>query len=145
MTNDTARRIRQLTDTLNRYAYEYYTLDAPSVPDAEYDILFRELEALEASHPDLRLPESPTRRVGGMAASAASPVVGASISIGAITSTIALPMVSTSNCVSAIGRPSVVSRADITGIGGQRNGAPSQSLGGGVLGVKRHHSAMTQR
>ena len=41
MTNDTARRIRQLTDTLNRYAYEYYTLDAPSVPDAEYDILFR--------------------------------------------------------------------------------------------------------
>ena len=63
--NDTAQRIRTLTDTLNRYAYEYYTLDAPSVPDAEYDRLFRELEALEAAHPALRLPESPTQRVGG--------------------------------------------------------------------------------
>ncbi|QMT40679.1 NAD-dependent DNA ligase LigA [Neisseria shayeganii] len=61
----TAQRIRTLTDTLNRYAHEYYTLDAPSVPDAEYDRLYRELEALEAAHPELRLPESPTRRVGG--------------------------------------------------------------------------------
>lgn len=64
--NDTARRIQELTEQLNRYAYEYYTLDAPTVPDAEYDRLFRELEALEADHPDLRLPESPTQRVGGM-------------------------------------------------------------------------------
>ncbi|MDO1510556.1 MULTISPECIES: NAD-dependent DNA ligase LigA [unclassified Neisseria] len=64
--NDTARRIQELTEQLNRYAYEYYTLDAPTVPDAEYDRLFRELEALEAAHPDLRLPESPTQRVGGM-------------------------------------------------------------------------------
>ncbi|UOO82681.1 NAD-dependent DNA ligase LigA [Uruburuella testudinis] len=63
--NDNARRIRALTEQLNRYAYEYYTLDAPSVPDAEYDLLFRELEALEAAHPALRLPESPTQRVGG--------------------------------------------------------------------------------
>ncbi|OSI10992.1 NAD-dependent DNA ligase LigA [Neisseria zoodegmatis] len=64
--NNTARRIQELTEQLNRYAYEYYTLDAPTVPDAEYDRLFRELEALEAAHPDLRLPESPTQRVGGM-------------------------------------------------------------------------------
>lgn len=64
--NSTARRIQELTEQLNRYAYEYYTLDAPTVPDAEYDRLFRELEALEAAHPDLRLPESPTQRVGGM-------------------------------------------------------------------------------
>ncbi|OSI15632.1 NAD-dependent DNA ligase LigA [Neisseria dumasiana] len=64
--NNTTRRIQELTEQLNRYAYEYYTLDAPTVPDAEYDRLFRELEALEAAHPDLRLPESPTQRVGGM-------------------------------------------------------------------------------
>ena len=88
MTNDTARRIRQLTDTLNRYAYEYYTLDAPSVPDAEYDILFRELEALEAAHPDLRLPESPTRRVGG------APLVGFASVVHAV------PMLSLSNAFS---------------------------------------------
>ncbi|EGV35466.1 NAD-dependent DNA ligase LigA [Neisseria weaveri] len=64
--NNIALRIQELTEQLNRYAYEYYTLDAPTVPDAEYDRLFRELEALEADHPDLRLPESPTQRVGGM-------------------------------------------------------------------------------
>ena len=63
--NPTAQRIRHLTDLLNRYAYEYYTLDAPSVPDAEYDKLFRELEALERNHPELKLPDSPTQRVGG--------------------------------------------------------------------------------
>ncbi len=54
--NPTAQRIKYLTDLLNRYAYEYYTLDAPSVPDAEYDKLFRELEALELNHPELKLP-----------------------------------------------------------------------------------------
>lgn len=58
-------RIRTLVQTLNRYAREYYTLDAPSVPDAEYDRLYRELEVLEAEHPQFRLPESPTQRVGG--------------------------------------------------------------------------------
>ena len=63
--NPTAQHIRLLTDLLNRYAYEYYTLDAPSVPDAEYDKLFRELEALERNHPELKLPDSPTQRVGG--------------------------------------------------------------------------------
>ena len=63
--NPTAQRIKHLTDLLNRYAYEYYTLDAPSVPDAEYDKLFRELEALERNHPELKLPDSPTQRVGG--------------------------------------------------------------------------------
>ncbi|WP_314043787.1 NAD-dependent DNA ligase LigA [Kingella denitrificans] len=57
--------IRTLVQTLNRYAREYYTLDAPSVPDAEYDRLYRELEALEAEYPQFRLPESPTQRVGG--------------------------------------------------------------------------------
>ena len=58
-------RIHTLVQTLNRYAREYYTLDAPSVPDAEYDRLYRKLEALEAEYPQFRLPESPTQRVGG--------------------------------------------------------------------------------
>lgn len=61
----TQNRIKELTQQLNRYAYEYYTLDAPSVPDSEYDKLFRELEALEIAHPTFKLPESPTQRVGG--------------------------------------------------------------------------------
>ena len=59
------QNIRNLVQTLNRYAREYYTLDAPSVPDAEYDRLYRELEVLEAEYPQFRLPESPTQRVGG--------------------------------------------------------------------------------
>ncbi|MBH5329069.1 NAD-dependent DNA ligase LigA [Eikenella sp. S3360] len=59
------QRIRALTAQLNQYAREYYTLDNPTVPDSEYDRLFRELEALEAEYPQFRLPESPTQRVGG--------------------------------------------------------------------------------
>ncbi|MHA6822085.1 NAD-dependent DNA ligase LigA [Ralstonia pseudosolanacearum] len=58
-------RAAALRATLNRYAHEYYVLDQPSVPDAEYDRLYRELEALEADHPELRTPDSPTLRVGG--------------------------------------------------------------------------------
>ncbi len=56
-------RAAALRATLNRYAHEYYVLDQPSVPDAEYDRLYRELEALEAEHPELRTPDSPTLRV----------------------------------------------------------------------------------
>jgi len=58
-------RAAWLRATLNRYAHEYYVLDQPSVPDAEYDRLYRELEALEAEHPALKTPDSPTLRVGG--------------------------------------------------------------------------------
>ena len=53
-------------ELLNRYAYEYYTKDAPLVSDSEYDQLYRELVELEASHPEEVLPESPTHRVGGV-------------------------------------------------------------------------------
>ncbi|MDK2124337.1 NAD-dependent DNA ligase LigA [Parachitinimonas caeni] len=60
-----AARAAELRDLLNRYGYEYYVLDAPTVPDAEYDRLFRELEALEQDYPELRTPDSPTSRVGG--------------------------------------------------------------------------------
>ena len=62
---------------LFQYGREYYVLDAPSVPDAEYDRLFRELRALEAAHPELRRDDSPTQRVGGEALAEFAPVVHA--------------------------------------------------------------------
>ena len=57
-------RMRQLVDILNKYAYEYYVLDDPSVPDSEYDRLYAELQALEKESGTV-LFDSPTRRVGG--------------------------------------------------------------------------------
>ncbi len=62
-------RIKELTDLLSEANYKYYVLDAPTMPDFEYDRLLRELEELEAANPDLALPDSPTRRVGGQALS----------------------------------------------------------------------------
>ena len=58
--------MKELVELLNRYAYEYYTKDTPSVSDSEYDQLYRELVELETAHPDEILPESPTHRVGGV-------------------------------------------------------------------------------
>ena len=57
-----AEKLRAL---LHHHAHRYYVLDAPEVPDAEYDRLFRELQLLEAAHAELRTPDSPTQRVGG--------------------------------------------------------------------------------
>ena len=57
-------RVRRLREALDRHSHAYYVLDAPTVPDTEYDRLFRELEALEAAHPELASDDSPTRRVG---------------------------------------------------------------------------------
>lgn len=65
-----AERIAQLRSEIDEHNYRYYVLDEPSVPDAEYDRLFRELKALEAEHPELVTPESPTQRVGGEALTA---------------------------------------------------------------------------
>ena len=63
--NNPHERIQELVDLLNRYNYEYYTLDKPSVSDQEYDRLMQELMKLENMYPDLILPNSPTSRVGG--------------------------------------------------------------------------------
>jgi DNA ligase (NAD+) len=60
-----ATRAHALRRQLHQHAHAYYTLDAPDIPDAEYDRLFRELQALEAAHPELLTPDSPTQRVGG--------------------------------------------------------------------------------
>jgi DNA ligase (NAD+) len=65
---EAAARIGRLVEELNRHLHLYHVEDAPEISDAEYDRLFRELEALEAEHPDLVSPDSPTRRVGAPAA-----------------------------------------------------------------------------
>ena len=69
-----AARAAELRTLLHRHAHLYYTLDAPEIPDAEYDRLFRELQALEAAHPELLTPDSPTQRVGGRVLDAFTPV-----------------------------------------------------------------------
>lgn len=62
---DPAERARVLREQLDHHAHRYYVLDAPEIPDAEYDRLFQELQAIEVAHPELATPDSPTRRVGG--------------------------------------------------------------------------------
>jgi len=58
-------RAQALREEIARHDHAYYVLDAPTIPDAEYDRLFRELQELEAQHPELATPDSPTQRVGG--------------------------------------------------------------------------------
>ena len=69
-----AERAKVLRNTLAQHAHRYYVLDEPSLPDAEYDRLFKELQALEAAHPELLTPDSPTQRVGGKALAQFAPV-----------------------------------------------------------------------
>ena len=65
-----AERAAALRQQIERANYAYYVLDAPEISDAEYDRLFRELQALEVEHPDLQTPDSPTQRIGSAVASA---------------------------------------------------------------------------
>jgi DNA ligase (NAD+) len=65
---DQARRAAELRETLRGHDYRYYVLNEPAVPDAEYDRLMRELQAIEAQHPELVTADSPTQRVAGKAA-----------------------------------------------------------------------------
>ena len=60
-----ATRVAELRNQLEHHNYRYYVLDDPEIPDAEYDRMFRELQALEAAHPELSSEDSPTKRVGG--------------------------------------------------------------------------------
>jgi DNA ligase (NAD+) len=71
---DPAVRAAQLRETLHHHAHLYYTLDAPELPDAEYDRLFQELQALEAAHPELLTADSPTQRVIGRVLDGLQPV-----------------------------------------------------------------------
>ena len=68
------KRAIVLRDALSEAAHRYYTLDNPSIPDAEYDRLFSELQALEGAYPELQTPDSPTQRVGGAPLAAFAPV-----------------------------------------------------------------------
>ena len=66
MTKTEARkRVETLAREIREHDHRYYVLDRPTIPDAQYDRLFRELQALEEEHPDLKLPDSPTQRVSG--------------------------------------------------------------------------------
>ncbi len=71
---DPARRAAWLREQLHHHAHLYYVLDAPQIPDAEYDRLFQELQALEATHPELLTPDSPTQRVLGKVLDGFQPV-----------------------------------------------------------------------
>jgi DNA ligase (NAD+) len=82
------QRAAELREQIDLHNYRYYVLDDPLVPDAEYDRLMRELQALEAAHPELVVPESPTQRVG------AKPAQG----FGEVHH--AIPMLSLDNCFS---------------------------------------------
>jgi DNA ligase (NAD+) len=84
-----AKRAAELRRQLEEANHNYYVLDAPTIPDAEYDRLFCELQALEEAHPELRSQDSPTQRVGGAALKEFAPV------------THRLPMQSLNNCFSA--------------------------------------------
>ncbi len=82
-------RIADLRQRLREASYRYHVLDDPSIPDAEYDALLRELEALEVAHPELADPDSPTRRIGAAPSGKFEPVQHA------------IPMLSLGNAFSA--------------------------------------------
>lgn len=63
--NEISARVETLTTQLNHHSQQYYVLDNPEIPDAEYDRLFRELQAIESEYPELKKIDSPTQRVGG--------------------------------------------------------------------------------
>ena len=69
-----ARRARELRELLHHHAHLYYVLDAPTLPDAEYDRLFQELQSIERAHPELLTPDSPTQRVIGAVLDGLAPV-----------------------------------------------------------------------
>ncbi len=69
-----AERAAELRSALHEHAYRYYVLDAPVIPDAEYDRLFQELQRLEDAHPELRSADSPTQRVIGQVLDGLAPV-----------------------------------------------------------------------
>ena len=70
-------RAAQLRELLHHHAHAYYVLDAPEIPDAEYDRMFQELQAIEAAHPELRTADSPTQRVLGAVLEGLAPVTHA--------------------------------------------------------------------
>ncbi|MHA7835034.1 MAG: DNA ligase LigA-related protein, partial [Algiphilus sp.] len=89
MSASPAERVEQLRETIRAHNRRYYQDDAPTISDAEYDQLFRELVELEDAHPELQTADSPTQRVGAPASDAFTPV------------TFAVPMLSLGNAFDA--------------------------------------------
>ncbi|WP_138441166.1 NAD-dependent DNA ligase LigA [Marinobacter alexandrii] len=75
VTPEVIQRVEELRSLIEEHNYHYYVLDDPSIPDAEYDRLFRELQALEAEYPELASDDSPSRRVGSIAETSFEEVV----------------------------------------------------------------------
>src|SRR5207247_3761384 len=73
-TPDLAARAAELREQLQHHAHRYYVLDQPEIPDAEYDRLFQELQAIEAANPELLTADSPTQRVIGRVLDGFTPV-----------------------------------------------------------------------
>src|SRR5690606_32543643 len=65
VTTEVATRLASLRDQINHHDYRYHVLDSPEISDEQYDQLISELRTLEAAHPELVTPDSPTQRVGG--------------------------------------------------------------------------------
>ena len=59
-------RLEYLKSEINKHNHNYYVLDNPTISDYEYDMLFKELKEIEAEHPELKTPDSPTQRVGSV-------------------------------------------------------------------------------
>jgi DNA ligase (NAD+) len=74
ISSDLRREVEQLRRQIEEHNYRYYVLDRPSISDAEYDRLFRRLVEIEARHPELQSPQSPTQRVGAAPADKFEPV-----------------------------------------------------------------------
>jgi DNA ligase (NAD+) len=74
MPTDPAARVSELRAAIDDANYRYYVLDDPTIEDREYDRLLRELTDLEAAHPELASPDSPTQRVGAAPSSAVAEV-----------------------------------------------------------------------
>ena len=118
-TDDTLQHIEALRDTLRHHNHRYYVLDDPEVPDAEYDRLFQELQALEAEHPELISADSPTQRVG------AEPLEGF---VGVRHE---VPMLSLTNVTKKFGLPEFEQRIrDLTRVEGEINYTAEPKLDG---------------
>ena len=74
-TSDPAARAEALRREIEHHSYQYYALDAPTISDAAFDSLMRELREIEAAHPELVTASSPTQRVGGYVGEQFAPVV----------------------------------------------------------------------
>ena len=130
---DQRARVEELRRLLRHHSHRYHVLDDPEISDAEYDALFRELEALEEAYPDLGSPDSPTGRVGAPRSSIAiyfTPVVAIVLGVVFRDETVAwLALVGTALVLVGAW---ITSRGDATSVGAHDRGTEPER---GDLGV----------